>query len=51
MKPRTPDVNKELLQKATGSLYLITDPQADVYIQEARARKKHKDNYLEYWNT
>ncbi|UTS51908.1 hypothetical protein [Cyanophage S-TIM5] len=37
MKPRTPDVNKELLKQATGALYLITDPRSDVYLE------KHKN--------
>lgn len=34
MKPRTPDVNQKLLKEATGALYLITDPKADIYLKK-----------------
>jgi hypothetical protein len=33
-KPRTPEVNQELLKKSTGSLYLITDPKADIFLKK-----------------
>ncbi|UYE97308.1 hypothetical protein [Cyanophage S-TIM54] len=51
MKPRTPDVNKELLRQATGSLYLITDPRSDIFLKRSENMKKHANNYLENWNT
>lgn len=42
MKPRTPEVNKELLRKATGSLYLITDPNADVLLERAKKKETNR---------
>ena len=40
MKPRTPDVNKELLQKTTGALYLITDPRSDIYLEKYKNEQR-----------
>ena len=34
MKPRTPEVNQELLKQATGALYLITDPRSDIFLKK-----------------
>lgn len=33
-KPRTPDVVPKIMEKETGALYLITDPRADIYLNQ-----------------
>lgn len=40
MKPRTPEVNQKALQQATGCLYLITDPRADIYIKQSQEQNE-----------
>jgi hypothetical protein len=40
MRPRTPEVNQKVMQQATGSLYLITDPRADIYIKQSKEQNE-----------
>jgi hypothetical protein len=40
MRPRTPEVNQKVMQQATGSLYLITDPRADIYIKQSQDKNE-----------
>ena len=66
MKQRTPDINQKLMSEQVGTVVLITDPKADIYLKRARIKTNNPpqnrlsrqcggvggfDDYVERWHT
>lgn len=65
MKNKTPDINQKIMSEQFGTVVLITDPRADMYLQRAKNKPNKPptnrlsrpcggpggfDDYVERWH-